>query len=188
MLLPDCLWKFSERCSARAIWRSANGCRLSDILLTLELNETNKKRLGGVLRIYTTPGQAPKQPLMATRSLQKVIKTAISRATTDDRYASAAGLILPACPFGNPPLEAVVRAATCATAHICRLLECKADAWPMREFAVVVSSVDQSGDVDDHRKKVAFVQGAARPAVGEQLRSPQFCLPHTLFIDLYSYE
>ena len=102
-----------------------------------------------------------------------MFKKAISRATTNDLYASAAGLILPACRFEDPPLEAVVGAATRATAHVYRLLERKADAWPMREFAVVVSSVGQPGDVDgEHREEVAFVPGAARPAVGELLRSP----------------
>ena len=94
----------------------------------------------------------------------------VSRVPTNDRYASATGPILPACRFEDPPLEAVVAAATRATAHVCRLLDDKADAWRMPEFAIVVSSVGQSGGVDN--KKVAFVPGAARPAVGERLRSP----------------
>lgn len=120
------------------------------------------------------PGQAPRQPLIATRSLQQMLNTAVSRATTDDRYADAVGLSLPECRYEDPPLHAVVAAAAHATRHVCGLLARRSDAWPMREFAIRTGAVALSGNSPGapHAAEMAYVPGAARPASGEIAVSP----------------
>jgi len=96
----------------------------------------------------------------------------------DNRYTTAVGLSLPACPFEDPPLDAVVGAASHVSPYVCRLLERRAEGWPMPEFAVATSCCDQSSVVDidvdvdgENCTEFAFVPGAARPSGGEILRS-----------------
>lgn len=96
-----------------------------------------------------------------------MLNTAVSRATTDNRYADAVGLALPASRHEDPPLHAVVRAATLATEHVCRLLARRSTAWPISEFATVARSVDRH-----QQAELAYVPGAARAAGGEIAGSP----------------
>ena len=108
---------------------------------------------------------------MATRCLRQMLSTAVSRATTDDRYADAVGLALPPpSRHEDPPLHSVVRAATRATEHVCRLLARRSSAWPMSEFAATVAR----GAGWHGKAEVAFVPGAARAAGGEIVGSPLF--------------
>ncbi|CAM9572322.1 unnamed protein product, partial [Hapterophycus canaliculatus] len=111
--------------------------------------------------------KAPRQPLVATRCLQELLNTAVSRATTDDRYADAAGLNLPASRYEDPPLRAVVEAAARATEHLCRLLARQSGSWPIPEFATTATIAK-----GDQQKEVIYVPGAARAAGGEIARSP----------------
>lgn len=123
--------------------------------------------------------------MIATRSLQEMLRTAVSRATTDNRYAVAAGLPSPISPMEDPPLDYVVKAATRATEDVCRLLARRVDTaastWPMPEFAVTMArSRNQPTYIRSHHdqaqqergKVVTFVPGAARPAGGEITGSP----------------
>lgn len=124
---------------------------------------------------FHVSGQAPKQPLMATRSLQGMFETAIARATTDDRYADAVGLRLN---VGEPTLVAVVEAANRAASHVCRLVERRVDAWPMPEFAIATKLDGQPGNVrGERRAEFSYVPGAARPLGVELSRS------HSLDLD-----
>lgn len=101
-----------------------------------------------------------------------MLNTAVSRATTADRYADAVGLTLPASRYEDPPLSAVVGAATRAMEHVRRLLARRSDAWPMPEFAILTRR-GQSGNVSEQQEvEFAFVPGAARPAGGEIAGSP----------------
>lgn len=111
------------------------------------------------------------QPLVATRSLIEMLNTAVSRATTDNRFAAASGLKLPLSPYQDPPLEAVVGAATQATSHILELLCRKVGQhpWPIREFSIAANRQRQAG--------LLFVLGAARPTGGELTQS--FLYPET---------
>lgn len=113
------------------------------------------------------PEKAPKQPLVATRCLQELLNTAVSRATTDDRYADAVGLLLPASRNEDPPLRAVVGAASRATEHLCRLLARKSGSWPIPEFATTATGAEGG-----QQREVIYVPGAARAAGGEIARSP----------------
>lgn len=121
------------------------------------------------LGFFPHPELAPRQPLVATRCLRQMLSTAVSRATTDDRYADAVGLALPPpSRHEDPPLHAVVRAANRATEHVCHLLARKSGAWPISEFAATVAR-----SAGRHRNaEVAFVPGAARAAGGEIVGSP----------------
>ena len=115
--------------------------------------------------------------MIATRSLQEMLNTAVSRATTDDHYADAVGLALPECRYEDPPLHAVIAAAAHATRHVCGLLSRRSDAWPMREFAVRTGAGAPSGNSPGARSAVeeegvVYVPGAARPASGEITVSP----------------
>lgn len=104
---------------------------------------------------------------MATRCLQQMLNTSVSRATTDDRYADAVGLTLPVSRYEDPPLHAVVGAATRATEHVCRLLARRSGAWPIPEFAVGARTADRH-----QLAEVVYVPGAARAAGGEITVSP----------------
>lgn len=106
---------------------------------------------------------------MATRCLRQMLNTAVSRATTDNRYADAVDLALPASRYEDLPLHAVVRAATRATEHVCRLLARRSNAWPISEFATVARSVNR---YRRQQAEVAYVPGAARAAGGEIAGSP----------------
>lgn len=113
--------------------------------------------------------------MIATRSLQEMLHTAVSRATTVDRYASGVGLTLPASRYEDPPLPAVVGAAARATEYVSGLLARKGGGWPMREFVIGIATRDPSGTADGQEPTgVAFVPGAARPAAGEVAESPLF--------------
>lgn len=114
---------------------------------------------------------APRQPLIATRCLYHMLNTAVSRATTDDRYAGAVGLALPASRYEDPPLQAVVAAAARATEHVRRLLARRSAAWPVPEFATAVSR-RVGGQHPRATVKAVYVPGAARAAGGEILGSP----------------
>lgn len=96
-----------------------------------------------------------------------MLTTAVSRAATDDGFAKAVGLNLPACPYEDPPLNAVLGAVARATDHVWRLLARKSKSWPLREFAVKTTSDPSNGHVE-----VAYVAGAARPSAGEIAGSP----------------
>lgn len=115
--------------------------------------------------------------MIATRSLQEMLSVAVSRATTDDRYADAAGLALPRSPYESPPLGAVVGAATRATQHVYGLLARRCSTWPIAEFSIPMKPRGQSSSTDEEqRMEVTFVPGAARPAGGEISGSPLFTL------------
>lgn len=116
---------------------------------------------------YARPDKAPRQPLVATRCLQELLKTAVSKATTDDRYADAVGLTLPASRHEDPPLSAVVGAASRATEHLRRLLARKSGSWPIPELAKRATSAEEG-----RQRDVVYVPGAARAAGGEIARSP----------------
>lgn len=107
------------------------------------------------------------QPLVATRSLPEMLSTTVSRATTDNTYAASASLDLPTSPYVDPPLDAVVAAATRATAHVAHLLSRKADShrWPISEFAIAAKPETRTEDGRD--RDLVYVLGAARPAGGE---------------------
>lgn len=110
---------------------------------------------------------------MATRCLRQMLSTAVSRATTDDRYAAAVGLALPApSRHEDPPLHAVVRAATRATEHVYGLLARRSSAWPISEFAATATVARSAGRGQHRKAEVAFVPGAARAAGGEIVGSP----------------
>lgn len=111
---------------------------------------------------------------MATRCLRQMLSTAVSRATTDNRYADAVGLTLPASRYEDPPLHAVVRAATRATEHVCHLLARRSNAWPISEFATATTVVRGSFGRNQQQQQVeeAYVPGAARAAGGEIVGSP----------------
>ncbi|CAM9534291.1 unnamed protein product [Ectocarpus sp. 13 AM-2016] len=111
--------------------------------------------------------RAPRHPLVATRCLQELLNTAVSRATTDDRYADAVGLTLPPSRYEDPPLGCVVEAANRATEHVCHLLVRRSSAWPIAEFAATATVVDER-----ERREMVYVPGAARAAGGEIAGSP----------------
>ncbi|CAM9412594.1 unnamed protein product [Ectocarpus sp. 8 AP-2014] len=111
--------------------------------------------------------RAPRHPLVATRCLQELLNTAVSRATTDDRYADAVGLPLPPSRYEDPPLGCVVEAANRATGHVCHLLVRRSSAWPIAEFAATATVVDGR-----QRREMMYVPGAARAAGGEIAGSP----------------
>lgn len=96
-----------------------------------------------------------------------MLNTSVSRATTDDRYADVVGLTLPVSRYEDPALDAVVRAATRATQHVCRLLARRSGAWPIPEFAVEARLTDRH-----QQAEVVYVPGAARAAGGEITVSP----------------
>ena len=118
------------------------------------------------------PEVAPRQPLVATRCLRQMLSSAVSRATTDDRYAGAVGLALPSSRYEDPPLQAVVGAATRATEHVCRLLARRSSAWPIPEFATAAAAAPRGVGGHQRGAKVVYVPGAARSAGGEVVGSP----------------
>lgn len=103
--------------------------------------------------------RAPKQPLVAVRSMEEMLSTAISRATTDDRFAESAGLDLSRLPREYPSLGAVVEAATRAARQVEYLLGDNVSvSWPIPEFEV---------SIEDGGKRLVHVVGAVRPLSGE---------------------
>lgn len=105
--------------------------------------------------------------MVATRCLREMLNTAVSRATTDDRYADVVGLTLPMSRYEDPPLLSVIGAATRATEKVCRLLARRSAAWPIPEFAVHAKIADTH-----QHAEVVYVPGAARAAGGEITASP----------------
>lgn len=105
-----------------------------------------------------------------------MLSTTVSRVTTDNTYAASASLDLPTSPHQDPPLDAVVAAATRATAHVAGLLSRKADnhRWPIPEFSIEAKLETQPEDGRDG--DLVYVLGAARPAGGE-------LTPSTLYPD-----